>query len=171
MLLDKMVIILGEETPNKISLLEQLQENYNIYIPKRVTTDKKLATAPSLYSVSSISRVGELVEKDEVRSISYNNKDISFNISSKIGKGIADLFNGFIDGIVINADIKELGYYLKMYPSANAVGYFSQIEDANKFGSILPTYITDEEINNGIALSKISSLILKEDSDKLNIKK
>ena len=162
MSLDKMIILIGEESPSKISLLEQLRSDYNLYIPKRITTNSEYDAYPSLYQVVSEENISSYFDQGIVKSIAYSNKGISFNTSNEIGKGIAELYNGNIPGMVLNVDTTELGYYLKMYPTASILGYATEMEEMEPFKEILPDIITKEK--EGI--TKILSYLNARDNNK-----
>ena len=166
MSLEKMIIIIGEESPSKIALLEQLQTDYNMYIPRRFTTNSEYDVYPSLYQVVDQNEVAEYINKGNIKSIGYTKNGLAFNISKEIGQGIADLYNGEVPGIILNADTTELGYYVKMYPSASILGYADDYEDLDQFKEILPDIITKEDVDTAKAISKVMSYITTQDNHK-----
>ena len=166
MTLNNMIILIGDETPNKVSLLEQLRTDCNLFIPRRVTTNSDFDAYPSIYEVIGEDDVSKYINDGAVRSMAYQDSHLSFNISPEIGTSIAKLYNGDIPAIVLNADTKELGYYLKMYPTATILGYTETLEDMELFKKLSLDTITIEDIINNIAFTKLLSYIKPNDNTK-----
>lgn len=126
-MLKNIAIIVGDENTNKIALLKRLQKEFGLTIPKRVTTDENFREHSSLYDVVSDKDMNRLVSKtDTIRTIGYTGNGISAYTSLTIASNIADLYNGDIQGIVLNATEHELSYYLEKYKTATIIGYASK---------------------------------------------
>ena len=113
----RIILLIGEESNQKLELLQQLQSKYNVLIPKRTTNNKELSGYSSLYQYNENINLGDLKSYERTKNC------VSGLYSNTLAEAWANLYNGNGMAIIANIGLNELAYYQSHFKDAPVVGY------------------------------------------------
>lgn len=123
----KVILLIGTENTDKISILNKIESNNHLIIPPRFTNDPDLISS-SLYVFRNEASMKELYNQKQIKSIGFTPNGKSALASNFLSQAFAQLYNGKGEALIINIAPMEFVYYQKHYPQAIIIGCGSPYE-------------------------------------------